>query len=211
MHIQCALIQIFKNWGIPRWIKVDNGRPFGDPQRQTVPVLALWLTALGIQVIFNRPRIPQDNAKVERSQRVLSNWTEWHKCANAAELQHRLWKEADFHNMTYPVSRLDGKTRREAFPGLSRSDIEFNPENFELQRALDLLAQGHWQRVVSINGQIDFWGIRIRVGKHYARQFMSIKLDPKQNLWMIFNPQGAIIKVVETSITDQKLWKLDLS
>ena len=105
-RVQAALITIFKNWGVPQWLKVDNGRPFGDPRRETIPALALWLIALGIKVIWNRPRTPQDNAKVERSQGVLSHWTEFEKATDYFDLQIRLWKEADFHNYHFPLRRF---------------------------------------------------------------------------------------------------------
>jgi hypothetical protein len=56
---------VFKTFGVPSWIKVDNGRPLGDPQLEIIPPLALWLLCLGIKVIWNRPATPQDNAKVK--------------------------------------------------------------------------------------------------------------------------------------------------
>lgn len=164
-QVRDALLNIFKKWGLPQWIKVDNGRPFGDPQRQSIPALALWLIAYNIGVIFNRPRTPQDNAKVERSQGVLSNWTEWQKCLNATDLQQRLLQEAEFHNLHYPVSRLGGKTRAETFDNILESPNRFEQQNFELQRVLDFLAKGSWERDVSQNGQFSFRGQRMGVGK----------------------------------------------
>jgi len=210
-QIQSVLLSIFDVWGLPQWIKVDNGRPFGDPQRQTGPVLALWLIPLGVRVIFNRPRIPQDNAKVERSQGVLSNWTEWHKCHNTAELQNRLSKEAKFHNSHYPVNRLNGQTRLQAFPTLTRSPKDFNINDFEVQRALDFVAQGHWERTVSQSGQINLWGNRVQVGLKYAYQNVSVKLDPLPNLWQVFNQNGILLKSFESKITPENLWRLDIS
>lgn len=88
--MQGELITIFKNHGAPDWIKVDNGRPFGDPKLELIPPLALWLIGLGIKVIWNRPATPQDNAKVERSQGVMGRWTEYTKCKDTFELQDRL-------------------------------------------------------------------------------------------------------------------------
>lgn len=211
LEIQWALIGIFHRWGVPQWIKVDNGRPFGDPQRQLIPPLALWLIALGIRVIFNRPKIPQDNAKVERSQGVLSNWTEWQKCHDAVELQWRLWKETDFHNLHYSVKRLGNKTRIQAFPTLLQSPRPFNPKNFEIQRVLEFIAEGHWERAVSQNGQIGLWGQRLQVGKKYAYQQVSIKLDPNFNRWLVFDQACNLIKVFDTAFTSENLWRLDLS
>lgn len=211
VDIQHALLRIFFTWGTPKWIKVDNGRPFGDPQRQVIPPLALWLIALGIRVIFNRPKIPQDNAKVERSQGVMSNWTEWHKCSNTLELQCRLWEEADFHNLHYPVKRLKGQTRIQAFPALLQSPRTFNPRNFDIQQVLDFVAQGHWERSLSKIGQINLWGQKVQVGLKYAYQQVSVKLDPHLNQWRVFDQSGNLIKTFDAAISPEKLWRLDLS
>ena len=62
--IRDELIKTFHTWGKPQSVRLDNGRPLGDPQRKSFPTLGLWLTALGIEVIYNRPRRPTDNASV---------------------------------------------------------------------------------------------------------------------------------------------------
>lgn len=209
--IQAALIMVFKLRGMPQWIKVDNGRPFGDPQLGIIPVLALWVIALGTGIIWNRRRTPQDNAKVERKQGVMSNWTEWGRCTDTVELQCRLWREADFNNLHYPVSRLKGKTRIEAFPGMLQSKRPYCPKQFDVQRAIDFLAQGHWKREVSKVGQIGFWGKRFSVGMKYRHQRVSVKLDPTTNHWQVFDASGNLIKERHTGITAEKLWNLDLS
>jgi len=46
--IQQHLIKIFENMGMPQNIKVDNGRPFGDPLMELISPLALWLTGWGL-------------------------------------------------------------------------------------------------------------------------------------------------------------------
>ena len=65
--MQQTMKQIFEQWGLPSYIRVDNGKPFGDPQRCSIPELGLWLIGLGIEVVWNRPRTPKDNATVERN------------------------------------------------------------------------------------------------------------------------------------------------
>ena len=73
---------VFQRWGMPVLIKVDNGQPFGDPQKKTIPVLALWLMSLKIKVIWNRPRQPRDNAKVERMQGTSKRWVDLDRCTS---------------------------------------------------------------------------------------------------------------------------------
>jgi len=205
------MIKAFQAAGIPMCIKIDNGRPFADPQRESIPVLALWLLALGIKVIFNRPRTPQDNAKVERSQGVLSNWTEWEKCADTSTLQVRLSQEVHFHNTQYRVSRLGNKTRTEAFPGSLSSPRPYKPDDFDPQRAIDFVAKGSWERDVSKQGQFSFWGQRIQAGAKYRHQRISIKLNAKTNQWEAFAKDGYLITSFDSKITTTNLWSLNLS
>lgn len=205
------LITIFKNWGVPQWIKVDNGRPFGDPTLEVIPVLALWLIALGIKVIWNRPRMPQDNAKVERRQDVLGNWTEFRKAKDTFDLQVRLWEESHFYNYHFPIRRLNNQKRIEAFPQLAFTGRPWNPNDFELQRALDFLAKGNWERKVTTSGQVIIYGRRFSVGRPYRHQRVSIKLCPTQNHWKVFDANGSLIKSQPTSFSEKSLWALDLS
>lgn len=74
---------------------MDNGHPFGDPKLESVPVLALWLIAYGVPVIWNRPRKPTDNAKVERMQGTSGRWVEPEKCNSLIELQKRPLRRSD--------------------------------------------------------------------------------------------------------------------
>lgn len=205
------MITIFKNHGIPSWIKVDNGRPFGDPKLEIIPVLALWLIGLGIKVIWNPPATPQDNGKVERSQGVMGRWTEYKKCKNNFELQLRLWKEADFHNYHFPIRRLNKKTRYQLFPKLAHTGKEWNPANFKIKRVLILLAKASWERKVSTTGQVALYGLRFSVGLAYKHQKISIKLNARENKWNIFDAKGNLIKKIISPFSDENIWKLDFS
>jgi hypothetical protein len=210
-EIQHALISVFKIRGIPEWIKVDNGRPLGDPQLTLVPPLALWLIGCGINVIWNRPATPQDNAIVERSQGVMANWTHYSTCKDTFELQIRLWKEAEFHNLYFPIRRKGNKTRMELFPKLIHTGKAWNPADFDLNRILAFLAKGDWQRKVSTNGQFSFYAQQLSVGVKYKNQRVSIRLNPEKNQWDIFDEKGEIIKSTPSPFSIKSVWKLDFS
>lgn len=211
LEIQAALITIFKSIGVPQWIKVDNGRPFGDPQLKLVPPIALWLIGLGIKVIWNRPATPQDNAVVERSQGVMGKWTEYQKCKHTFDLQMRLWKEVDFHNYHFPIRRRGNKTRIQLFPKLMHTGRDWQPKNFKLNRILIFMAKGCWERKASSSGQVNFYGHRFSIGSRYRHQIISIKLNPRKNCWNIFEAKGSLVKSQPSAFTEQNIWKLDLS
>jgi len=161
-------------------------------------------------VVWNKPRTPQQNAKVERSQGVLGNWTEYRKCKNAWELQLRLWKEADFHNSHFPISRKKYKKRIELFPNLQYTGKEWNPRNFQLQRVLDFLSKESWERKVSKLGQVSIQGKRYSVGAIYKEQMVNCKLCAVNNHWLFFDSKGNLIKRVPTRISEKAIWNLKL-
>jgi transposase InsO family protein len=210
-EVQSALITVFKNWGIPRWIKVDNGRPFGDPQLELIPPLSLWLIGLGIKVIWNKPRCPQQNAKVERSQDTMARWTDSEKCKDYFDLQLRLWEQAHFYNYHFPLRAFKNITRIEVFPKLIHSARNWNPNALSLEPILAFLSKGTWKRSVSKVGQINMYNRKFSVGMAYKGQRVSIKLCPIRNSWIIYDSVGKYIKSVPTKFTKHTFWQLDLS
>lgn len=210
--IQERLIEVFSQKGMPQWIKVDNGPPLGTPNRKTTSVLALWLISLGIEVIWNRPRQPQDNAKVERSQGILKNWAEPQKCHSTEALQQRLEQAICCHNQYYPVSRLGQKTRIEAFPALlQHTGRIYNRQGAKLEHVLQFLAKGNWIRTVSKNGQATIFNHRFYVGAPYKHQQISIRIDPKENTWEIYDRTATLIKVLPTRISLENIQQLKLT
>ena len=209
--VQTALIAVFQQWGQPQAIKVDNGRPFGDPGSDLVPVMALWLIGLGVDVIWNRPRQPTDNAKVERMQGVTANWAEPEQCADRAMLQRHLDQATHIQRSRYRCRRLKGQTRAEAYPALLSGGVAYAAEAFELRRVLRFLAQGSWVRKVSKVGQIDFYGQRWQAGAAYRRQQVCLALDPSSQHWVVSDEEGHEIKRFAADfISASTIWALSL-
>jgi transposase InsO family protein len=70
--VRAILSVLFRRYGMPWHLLVDNGPPWGNPhplQRETR--LSYWLLRLGIRVIHGRPLHPQTQGKVERFHRTL--------------------------------------------------------------------------------------------------------------------------------------------
>ena len=152
------------------------------------------MIGLGIKVIWNKPRSPKENAKVERSQGVMARWTEFKKCHDTFDLQQRLWEEANFYNYHFPIRGFENKTRKEQFPKLAFTGQKWNPKNFKLNRMLTFLSKGSWKRTVSKVGQIPMYNKRFSVGMPYKHQTVSIKLCPDKNTWEVFDPLGILIE-----------------
>src|SRR5262245_3463787 len=123
--VQDALRRIFAVWGLPQRLRVDNGTPWGTAG-DLPPALALWLSGLGVAVIWNRPHHPQENARVERSHGVLKQWVEPERCANVADLRHRLVWAAQIQREGYPA--IGGRSRMAAYPSLRRGGRAYDPQ-----------------------------------------------------------------------------------
>ena len=134
--VQAELRRCFEHWGRPASVRVDNGYPWGSCGDLPTP-LALWLIGLGIEVIWNPPRRPQDNGVVERSQGVASNWAEPDRCRNPAELQRRLNEEDRVQRESYPHGSF--RSRLEAYPSLIHSG---RPYSVAFERGAVVLTGG---------------------------------------------------------------------
>lgn len=69
--VQRELTSVFRRYGLPAAMLMDNGPPWGTSQKGGHTQLEIWLMMLGIRVIHSRPRHPQTNGKDERFHRTL--------------------------------------------------------------------------------------------------------------------------------------------
>jgi transposase InsO family protein len=68
--VQQHLTAMFRHYGLPERMLMDNGSPWGDASSPHT-VLTTWLIRLGITVSHGRPRHPQTQGKDERLHRTL--------------------------------------------------------------------------------------------------------------------------------------------
>lgn len=174
-------------WGLPRSIKVDNGRPLGDPGLLSIPPLGLWLIGLGIQVIWNRPATPTDNAKVERMQGVSANWSEPNRCNSPEALQQQLDQALRIQRTSYPTRVCGFQTRLQTYPMLEEKARPYSQATFEASRVWQFLSQKAWTRRVNKVGQVELFGTTFSVGAQWAKTEVSLKLDPDELAWVVYN------------------------
>src|SRR5260370_27035705 len=153
--VAARLRAIFARWGLPERIRVDNGQPWG--LHPDLPQdLARWWLGLGIAVIWNHPRHPQENGVVERAQSLTGQWAEPAHCPSYAALQGRLNWAAQIQREQYPAAA--GQSRVAAYPALSGGGRPYDPEReaatWDLQRVCGYLGQGLWRRRVDKAGKI---------------------------------------------------------
>lgn len=144
------------NHGLPRQVQTDHASVFFDNNSKSpFPTqFFLWLIALGIQPIFSRVHIPQDQAKVERTHRTAWNllnrkqpYNNWQHFFEHCQ-QRREWS-----NQHRPCASLDGKPPLVVFPLASHSQKPFGPTkeplHIQMDKVFEYLEGQLWWRTVS--------------------------------------------------------------
>lgn len=198
----------FERWGLPEKIKIDNGRPFVNPHARKLPTLTiLWWIGLGIEVIQNPPKCPQDNGTVEKLQGTLCSWSNPKDCKNIKALQKRLNEESDFQRNHYRIPSKASKaykTRLEIHPELEQNKRVYNSELFDIQKVYDFLAQNVWVRTIRKKGDFKFNNSYFYIGKQFAHITVFITFDPIEKQWLFRQSDGTLIKTSDKYIPSAK-------
>ena len=163
------LVAIFRRYGLPEVMLMDNGPPWGDTGCEAHTALGVWLLRLGIRVTHGRPRHPQTQGKEER----------FHRTLNAEVLQGRSFRDLahcqqafdtwrPIYNHERPHQALGDATPGERY----RPSLRSYPERLP---AIEYAA-GDRVRKVDGDGLISFKARAWRVGK--AFRGLSVALRP---------------------------------
>jgi hypothetical protein len=185
----------FARWGLPRRVRVDNGKPWGSTG-DWPPVLALWLIGLGVEVVWNPPRQPQKNGVVERSQGTAKRWAEPPLCQSVAELQARLDEADALQREAYPY--LGGRSRAQVWPQLVHSGRTYQPADeaslWAIGRVLDHLAGYAVVRGVDSSGKVSLYDRLRYVGVGQTGRRVSVLFDPERREWVFADDAGRQIR-----------------
>ena len=208
--LECALYVMYR-WGYIRCFRFDNGRPFGDPARELVSPCALHLVARGCEVMFNPPRSPKKNAKVERNQGTTARWADIEQCADIDEFRRNLEYAIEAQRQRLPTRVCQGLSRADYYPGLFRNARRYDPTDFDRQRIYAYLAQGKWYRKVSTVGQLSMFGKTYQVGlPHKSKTFTAtLEMETQKPFWCFRDEtQTLIAKRYAANIDDGSFWNL---
>jgi hypothetical protein len=167
-------------------MRVDNGEPLGDPSGHATPALALWLIAMDVDMIWNKPYCPKMNARVEKMQDTTSRWAEVETAADEEELQHKLLEALVDQRERYAVERLHGQTRVQVFPALKQNLRPYADTDFNVGRVYAFLQPHLYSRKVSPGGQIQQFGKLYSVGYPLRHQWVQLKLNADGSEWEVF-------------------------
>ncbi len=150
-----ALTSVFRRYGLPGWVLVDNGSPWGsDAEHQYTP-LRVWLIEQGVEMTHSRPYHPQTQGKIERFHRTLE--TELIGCRTFADLTE-CRRSFEQWRMTYNLDRP-----HEAL-GMQPPTARYRPSSREYRESIGEpeYLPGDIVRVVGEKGRISVQGTELR-------------------------------------------------
>jgi transposase InsO family protein len=165
------LTTLFRAYGLPERMLMDNGSPWGDELDTPDTLLTIWLLRLGIRVSHGRPYHPQTQGKEERFHRTLDD-----------ELLHRLTLD------DFPTCQIGFDSFRDLYNwerphealGLDTPAEHYYPSDRPFPETLPplIFPAGAAIRKVDESGRISYQHRRLRVGKPYRH--LAVGLVPDQ-------------------------------
>lgn len=178
--IDAEMNRLFRQHGLPKVIKSDNGAPFASvlsPLGLT-KLSARWV-ALGIQLEHSRPAHPQDNGGHERVHRDIETEVAAHTQIDAATQQAALEVWRHDHNHIRPHERLQGRRPAQLYGRSPRCW----PKG---KIALDY-GPGYLPRMVNQCGMISYRGRQIFISTVLSGWQVGLRLRDSDTAEVWFN------------------------
>lgn len=168
---------VFKEWGLPKGIRSDNGVPFSSRSIFGLSMLSVWWLRLGIKLERIVPGHPEQNGRHERMHRTLKQSTTKPAAQNILAQQEKFDVFTEEFNGERPHEGLEMKTPAEVY---TKSSLLY-PEFLD-----DLEYPGHDRSIkVSKCGSI-YLGKRTRVfiGTPLQGEFLGVNQIDSE-LWRV--------------------------
>ena len=166
----------FREYGLPRVIRTDNGPPFASSGLGGLSQLSVWWMRLGIEVERIAPGHPEQNGSHERMHRTLKEWTLRPAAANLAAQQVAFEGFRQDYNQDRPHEALDQRPPATVYTPSARAYPSrlLSPEYCE-----------EWVvRTVRSNGEIRWQGGKLFVSEALVGQ--RVGLEPvADGLWVL--------------------------
>ncbi len=166
--VQDCLIKVFRQYGLPLAMLMDNGPPWGNSEKHPHSMLSVWLMRLGIRVMHGRPRHPQTQGKLERFHRTLKvELLQENSFHNFKEIQYAFDQWRDSYNLERPHEATDMKPPIRRYSSSTRQYPEKLPP-------VEYLEEDDIYKV-NLNGMIQFKGKQRKVTRGLCSEIVAVR------------------------------------
>lgn len=164
--VRRVFMRLFRHFGLPRVIRVDNGSPFGSTGAWGLSALSVWWRTLGIEVEFIRPGHPEDNGAHEQMHRELKRDTARPPAACLLAQRRRSQRWERYYNTERPHEALGGRYPADLYRHSRRPYRGPRPIHYRRNWAV---------RRVRHNGQIKWQGRLRSIGEAFVGQPVALR------------------------------------
>ena len=166
----------FKDFGLPRAIRTDNGVPFASAHAlYGLSKLAVWWLRLGIQIERIRPGHPEQNGRHERMHLTLKTEATKPAAANVLQQQSRFDVFIDRFNHERPHQALGMKVPGECYTASPRPYRGLTALTYPMH---------DWTGTVTHCGRICYKRQKINLSQVFAGQDVGVK-QVSERIWLV--------------------------
>ena len=168
--------RVFKDFGLPKAIRTDNGVPFASPHALFgLSKLAVWWLRLGIHIERIKPGHPQQNGRHERMHLTLKKEATKPAAQNFLQQQAKFDEFIDCYNRERPHQALDMKYPAELYLPSPRP-----------YRGLSELHYPFHDRTITVTqcGRICFGRRKTNLSTVFAGQNVGVK-EVSDKIWLV--------------------------
>lgn len=197
--VQAQLIALFRLYGLPERMLMDNGSPWGNGADHSYTALTAWLIRLGVAISHGHPYHPQTQGKDERLHRTLQEELLHQQSQPTLEAWQQVfdpWRE--MYNHERPHEAL----------GLQPPASHYVPSkrSFPEQLPPILYDAGDIVRKVDDSGKISFHNCAFRVGKAFRHQVVALRPTEEDGKFAVYYCHE---KVAQISLRDHNVaWQV---
>jgi putative transposase len=169
--------QAFREFGLPKAIRSDNGSPFATRGPHGFSRLSIWWLKLGITHERIKPGHPEQNGRHERMHRTLKQETAKPPRANLRSQQHAFDAFVEEFNYQRPHEAIDQRTPSHLFRPSRRPFPEHAPD-FEYSSTQQV-------RKVMDGGRIRWKRQLVYVGDQFSGEHVGLN-QATENAWEVW-------------------------
>lgn len=192
LTVKQRLSIIFKRYGLPKKMLMDNGSPWGSDRQHVFTPLTAWLIRQGIGIIHTRPYHPQTLGKDERFHRTFkAEVGQYCIGLSLQQCQSRFDTWRDVYNFQRPHQSLD----------MQVPAARYRPSHRRYSSSLLPIEYGPDDQVrkVQVDGKLSYQGNEYYISKAFRGERVAVRCTRNKGLYDVYfcNQKVAEINVKE--------------